>query len=92
MHLPPPVRAESVKRLAQLRQFFAGDGGEGIAGAEPQAALGGRADQGRPTRGFESVADLMNNIDATTSREILEMIEMEEAKLAASIRDMMFHV
>lgn len=40
--------------------------------------------------GFQSVADLMNNIDATTSGEILETIEKEEANLAVSIRDLMF--
>ena len=32
----------------------------------------------------------MNNIDATTSGEILEAIEREEASLAVSIRDLMF--
>jgi flagellar motor switch protein FliG len=32
----------------------------------------------------------MNNIDATTSGEILEAIEREEATLAVSIRDLMF--
>jgi flagellar motor switch protein FliG len=40
--------------------------------------------------GFQSVAELMNNIDATVSREILEMIEKDEAKLAIAIRDLMF--
>lgn len=87
--LPPPVRAESVKRLAQLRQF------------SPQMAekvstvlnrrLRSVGEQTKKTySGFQSVAELMNNIDATVSREILEMIEKDEAKLAIAIRDLMF--
>jgi flagellar motor switch protein FliG len=87
--LPSPVRAESVKRLAQLRQF------------SPQMAekvstvlnrrLRSVGEQTKKTySGFQSVAELMNNIDATVSREILEMIEKDEAKLAIAIRDLMF--
>jgi flagellar motor switch protein FliG len=40
--------------------------------------------------GFQSVADLMNSIDANTSGEILQTIEREESALAVSIRDLMF--
>jgi flagellar motor switch protein FliG len=89
MCLPHPVRAESVRRLANLRQFSP-------AMAEKVAIVLNRrlrsvGDQKKKTySGFQSVADLMNNIDATTSGEILETIEREEATLASSIRDLMF--
>jgi flagellar motor switch protein FliG len=89
MCLPHPVRAESVRRLANLRQFSP-------AMAEKVALVLNRrlrsvGEQKKKTySGFQSVADLMNNIDATTSGEILESIEKEEAKLAVSIRDLMF--
>lgn len=89
MCLPPPVRAESVRRLANLRQFSP-------AMAEKVAIVLNRrlrsvGEQKKKTySGFQSVADLMNNIDATTSSEILETIEREESALAMSIRDLMF--
>jgi flagellar motor switch protein FliG len=89
MCLPHPVRAESVRRLAHLRQFSP-------AMAEKVAIVLNRrlrsvGEQKKKTySGFQSVADLMNNIDATTSGEILETIEQEEAQLASNIRDLMF--
>ncbi len=89
MCLPQKVRAESVRRLANLRQFSP-------AMAEKVAVVLNRrlrsiGDQKKKTySGFQSVADLMNNIDATTSGEILDAIEREEAQLAVSIRDLMF--
>ena len=89
MCLPHPVRAESVRRLANLRQFSP-------AMAEKVAIVLNRrlrsvGEQKKKTySGFQSVADLMNSIDATTSGEILESIEKEEANLAVSIRDLMF--
>jgi len=89
MCLPPPVRAESVKRLAQLRQFSP-EMAEKVSKVLNRRLRSVGEQTKRTYSGFQSVADLMNNIDATTSREILEMIEREEAKLAASIRDLMF--
>ena len=89
MCLPHPVRADSVRRLANLRQFSP-------AMAEKVAIVLNRrlrsvGEQKKKTySGFQSVADLMNNIDSTTSGEILEKIEAEEAALATSIRDLMF--
>lgn len=89
MCLPHPVRAESVRRLANLRQFSP-------AMAEKVAIVLNRrlrsvGDQKKKTySGFQSVAELMNNIDATTSGEILETIEQEDATLAVNIRDLMF--
>lgn len=89
MCLPHPVRAESVRRLANLRQFSP-------AMTEKVATVLNRrlrmvGEQKKKTySGFQSVADLMNSIDATTSGEILQTIEKDEATLAISIRDLMF--
>ena len=89
MCLPHPVRAESVRRLANLRQFSP-------AMTEKVATVLNRrlrmvGEQKKKTySGFQSVADLMNSIDATTSGEILQTIEKDEAALAVSIRDLMF--
>ena len=89
MCLPAGARAESVKRLAQLRQFSP-------EMAEKVSIVLNRrlrtvGEQTKKTySGFQTVAELMNNIDTTASKEILEAIEQEEAKLAISIRDLMF--
>jgi flagellar motor switch protein FliG len=89
MCLPHPVRAESVRRLANLRQFSP-------AMTEKVATVLNRrlrlvGEQKKKTySGFQSVADLMNSIDATTSGEILQTIEKDQAALAVSIRDLMF--
>ncbi len=89
MCLPPSVRAESVKRLANLRQFSP------EMAAKVSIVLNRRlrsvGEQKKKTySGFQSVADLLNNIDSTTSSEILEMIEKQEAALAIGIRNLMF--
>jgi flagellar motor switch protein FliG len=87
--LPAAVRAESIKRLANLRQFSP-------EMAEKVSIVLNRrfrsvGEQKRKTySGFQSVADLLNNVDATTSLEILEVIERDEEKLAISIRNLMF--
>jgi flagellar motor switch protein FliG len=82
MCLPHPVRAESVRRLANLRQF---------SPVVLNRRLRSVGEQKKKTySGFQSVADLMNSIDANTSGEILQTIEREESALAVSIRDLMF--
>jgi flagellar motor switch protein FliG len=89
MKLPEQVRAEAVKRLAQLRQF------------SPEIAervslvlnrrLQALGEQSRKTyAGFKSVADVMNRLESTVAKTILEALEQEDAKLAISIRNFMF--
>jgi flagellar motor switch protein FliG len=89
MCLPGDVRAEAVKRLANLRRF------------SPQMAekvsillsqkLNTVGEQGKRTySGFQSVADIMNCIDTSVAQEILENIENEDPTLAVSIRNLMF--
>lgn len=89
MCLPHAVRAESVRRLAHLRQFSPAMA-ETVANVLNRRLRSVGEQKKKKYSGFENVADLMNNIDASTSGEILETIEMEEADLANSIRDLMF--
>ena len=89
MSLPNDVRAEAVKRLANLRRFSP------EMAAKVSTVLAQRlktvGEQGkRAYSGFQSVADIMNCIDTTVAQEILVDIENEEPALAISIRDLMF--
>ena len=89
MSLPNDIRAEAVKRLANLRRFSP------EMAAKVSAVLAQRlktvGEQGkRAYSGFQSVADIMNCIDSTVAQEILVDIENEEPTLAISIRDLMF--
>ena len=88
-HLPLAIRAESVRRLANLRQFSPAIA-ERISTAV-QRRLRSFGDVNKRTySGFQNVAALMNSVDGETSREILEIIEAQDAKLAGSIRELMF--
>jgi flagellar motor switch protein FliG len=89
MSLPNDIRAEAVKRLANLRRFSP------EMAAKVSSVLAQRlkavGEQGkRAYSGFQSVADIMNCIDSTVAQEILVDIENEEPTLAISIRDLMF--
>jgi flagellar motor switch protein FliG len=89
MKLEPEVRADCVRRLANMGNF------------SPEVAskvstvlnrrLRSTGDQTRKSgNGFRNIAELMNRLDAVAAREILDSIEREEPKLAISIRDLMF--
>ncbi len=89
MRLPEELRAEAIKRLAQLRQF------------SPEMAqrvslvlhkrLESLGEQSRRAyAGLRGVADVMNRLDLNTAKTILEGIEKEDPKLALSIRNLMF--
>jgi flagellar motor switch protein FliG len=89
MKLEPEVRADCVRRLANLGQFSP------EVASKVSTVLNRRlravGDQSkRADSGFRDVAELMNRLDPLTAREILENIEKEEPKLAISIRDLMF--
>lgn len=89
MSLPNELRAEAVKRLANLRRFSP-EMAEKVSSLISQR-LSTVGEQGKRTySGFQSVADIMNCIDTTVAQEILESIENEEPTLAISIRDLMF--
>jgi flagellar motor switch protein FliG len=89
MKLEPEVRADCVRRLANLGNFS-----PEIA-AKVSTVLNRRlrsvGDQTRRAgNGFRNIAELMNRLDPIAAKEILETIEREEPKLAISIRDLMF--
>lgn len=88
-HLPRAERAESVRRLARLRQFSPAIA-ERISTAVHRRLRSAGEINKRNYSGFQSVAALMNSVDSDTSREILETIERDDAKLAGSIRELMF--
>src|SRR3984885_2545117 len=89
MKLPEQVRAQSVKRLAQLQQFSP-------QMAEKVSAVLNRrllslGEQSRKTyAGFKSVADVMNRLEPAAAKMILENIEQDDPKTAISIRNLMF--
>lgn len=88
-HLPRQTRAESVRRLANVRQFSPAIA-ERISTAVYRRLRSAGEINKRTYSGFQNVAALMNSVDGETSREILENIESQDAKLAASIREQMF--
>ncbi len=87
--LPRQARAESVRRLANLRQFSPAIA-ERISNAVYRRLRSAGEVNKRTYSGFQNVAALMNSVDTETSREILENIENQDAKLATSIREQMF--
>ena len=89
MKLPEKARAEAVKRLAQLRQFSPEMAQKvSMVLHRKLQALGEQSR--RAYAGFKGVADLMNRMEPSTCKVILENIEQDDPKLAISIRNLMF--
>jgi flagellar motor switch protein FliG len=89
MKLPAELRAEPIKRLAQLRQFSPEMAQKvSVVLHKRLEALGEQSR--RAYAGLRGVADLMNRLDVATGKTILEAIEGEDPKLALSIRNLMF--
>jgi flagellar motor switch protein FliG len=89
MKLEPGVRADCVKRLANMGQFSPD------VATKVSTVLNRRlrsvGDQSKRTDfGFRDVAELMNSLDPLIAREILENIEQDEPQLVMNIRDLMF--
>jgi flagellar motor switch protein FliG len=89
MRLSDQTRVQSIKRLAQLRQFSP-------EMAEKVSLILNRRLQSlgeqsrRSYAGFKNVADVMNRLDGGLAKGILEAIEQEDSKLAIHIRNLMF--
>ena len=89
MKLPEQARAQSVKRLAQLRQFSP-EMAEKVSVVLNRRLLS-LGEQSRKTyAGFKSVADVMNRLEPAAAKTILENIEQDDPKTAISIRNLMF--
>ena len=89
MKLEPGVRADCVRRLANMGQFSPD------VATKVSMVLNRRlrsvGDQSkRSDFGFRDVAELMNRLDPLVAREILENIEKAEPQLVMNIRDLMF--
>ncbi|HKM47134.1 MAG TPA: flagellar motor switch protein FliG [Terriglobales bacterium] len=89
LRLPEEVRAEAIKRLAQLRQFSP------EVAQKVSLALNKRLESlGEQSRrayaGFKGAADLLNQLDPLVGKGILESIEKDDPKMALAIRNLMF--
>jgi flagellar motor switch protein FliG len=89
MRLPAELRAEPIKRLAQLRQFSPEMAQRVALVLNKRLETLGEQSQ-RSYAGLRGVADLLNGIDVAVGKSILETIEAEDPKLALSIRNLMF--
>jgi flagellar motor switch protein FliG len=89
MRFPETLRAETIRRLAQLRQFSPEIAQKvSMALNKRLEALGEQ--HRRAYAGVQGVADLLNRVDPVTTKVILETIEKDDPKLALSIRNLMF--
>src|SRR5882724_5991128 len=87
--LPDELRILIVKRMAQIRQFSP-EVTETISSVLLQKLGQGREEKKQVSVRPENVSELMNHLEPTTSRTILEAIEKENAELANDIRNLMF--
>jgi len=89
MRLPEGLRAEAIKRLAQMRQFSPEIAQKvSLSLHQRLQALGEQ--HRRSYAGFQGVADLLNRMDPAPTKAILEAIEKEDPKVALGIRNLMF--
>jgi flagellar motor switch protein FliG len=89
MHLEAKLRVETVRRLAEMRQFspeMAQKVGVILHRRMDSMGSAGR----RSYAGFKAVADMLNRLDMVSSKTILEELERDEPKLAIGIRNLMF--
>ena len=89
MHLDKQLRVETVRRLAEMRQFSPEMAQKvGVILQRRMEALGSTGR--RSYAGFKAVADMLNRLDQEASKGIIEEIEREEPTLAIGIRNLMF--
>ena len=89
VRLPENMRAEAIKRMAQIRQFSPEIAQKvSLALHQRLQALGEQ--HRRAYAGFQGVADLLNRMDPVQAKMILEAIEKDDPKVALGIRNLMF--
>ena len=87
--LPEKIRGQTVKRLAEMQQFSPEMAGKiSLVLNRKVASLGEQSR--RSYGGVKTAAELLNRIEPTVSKAILETVESEDAKLALTIRNNMF--
>jgi len=89
LRLPEEIRAETVKRLAQLRQFSPEVAQKVALSLNKHLESLGEQSR-RAYAGFKGAADLLNQIEPVSSKGILETIEKEDPTMALAIRNLMF--
>ena len=83
------MRVDVVRRLAEMRQFSP-EMAQTVA-MTLHKRMEKMGSSGRKSySGFKAVADLLNRLDQSESRGILEEIEQNEPKVAIGIRELMF--
>ncbi len=87
--LPDGVRGKSVRRLAEMQQFSP-EIAQKISFVLNRKVQALGEQSRRSYGGVKTAAELLNRIESTTSKSILEMVEAEDAKLALTIRNNMF--
>ena len=89
MHLDAGLRVDTVRRLAEMRQFSPEMAEKvGVILHKRMEAMGSNGR--RSYAGFKAVADMLNRLDMVSSKTIIEAIEVDEPKLAIGIRNLMF--
>lgn len=89
LRLPEEVRAETVKRLAQLRQFSPEVAQKVALTLNKHLESVGEQSR-RAYAGFKGAAELLNQLEPIKSKGILETIERDDPKMALGIRNLMF--
>jgi flagellar motor switch protein FliG len=89
MHLGSQMRVEAIQRLAEMRQFSPEMAQKvALVLARRMDSLGST---GRKSyAGYKSVADILNRLEPTATKGILEQIEQKQPKIATDIRALMF--
>ena len=89
LKLPEAMRAETIKRMAQLRQFSP-EIAQRISMSLHKRLQALGEQHRRAYAGLQGVADLLNRLDPVSSKQILEAIEAEDPNIALGIRNLMF--
>ena len=87
--LPDQIRAQAIKRLAQMQQFSP-EMVKKISQVLHRRLMALGQQKRRAYGGVKAVADLLNQVDQPVSLNILETIEQDNVELATSIRNLMF--
>ena len=87
--LPEKTRAEVVRRLAEMHQFSPEMVQKISLVLNKKLKTLGEQNR-RAYGGIKAVSEMLNRIDPAAAKSILETLEQEDAKLALSIRNLMF--
>jgi flagellar motor switch protein FliG len=89
LDLPMPIRVDVVRRLAEMRQFSP-QVAQRVAYVLHRRMDGMGTGPRKSYSGTRAVAELLNRVDQTSSKGILEEIEQKQPQLAIGIRNLMF--